>query len=79
MSCKYTRLSYMTIKGNNSFAWGVKKDVHVALEEDIIMGPVDPEPVNSRGHLGLSKKDLQFVLSHVVMVYLLSVEILPSF
>ena len=50
VSCKYTRLSYMTIKGNSSFAWGDKKDVHIALDEGIIMGPVNPVPVNSRGH-----------------------------
>lgn len=78
VSCTYTRLSYMTIKGNNNFAWGDKKDEHVALDEDIIMGPVDPVPVNSRGHLGLSKKDLKFVLSRMVMVYLPS-EILLGF
>jgi hypothetical protein len=55
----YTRLSYMTIKGNNSFVWGEKEDIHVALNEAIIVEPVSvqPEPLNIRGHLGLKKKD----------------------
>jgi hypothetical protein len=41
---------YMTIKGNNSFVWGEKEDipVHVALNEDIIVEPVVPEPLNKR-------------------------------
>jgi hypothetical protein len=39
---------YMTIKGSNAFAWG-HKDVHATLNEDILMEPVLPEPVNSRG------------------------------
>ena len=47
----------MTIKGNNSFVWGEKEDIHVALNEDIIVEPVLPEPLNTRGHLGLKKKD----------------------
>jgi hypothetical protein len=66
----YTQLSYMAIKGNNSFAWG-QKDIHVALNEDILMEPVCPEPINSRGHLGLKKIDLEKVISLMVVVYLL--------
>lgn len=64
----YTRLRYMTIKGNNSFAWG-KEDVHDALDEDIIMEPVIPVPVNSRDCLGLTKKDYDKVSSLVVVIY----------
>ncbi len=52
----------MTIKGNNSFVWGEKEDIHVALNEDIIFEPVLPEPLNTRGHLGLKKKDHDRVL-----------------
>jgi hypothetical protein len=54
----YTRLIYMTIKGNNSFVWGEKEDipVHVALNEDIIVEPVLPEPQNTRGHLRPQEK-----------------------
>ena len=55
----YTRLSYLTIKGTNSFAWGTKEDIHVALDEDIVIEPVLPEPLNSRGHLGLKKNDYE--------------------
>ncbi len=66
---RYTRLSYMTIKGNNCFSWGPKPDLHVALDEDILLEAVVPEPVTSRGHLGLKKTDLQLVLSLMVVVY----------
>jgi hypothetical protein len=66
----YTRLNYMLIKGINSFAWGVKEDLVVTFNEDIILEKVHPEPVNSRGHLGLSKKDLKNVQSWMVVVYL---------
>jgi hypothetical protein len=67
----YTRLSYMTIKGNNCFSWGEKPDIHVALNEDILLETVSPEPVNSRGSLGLKKKDLMMVESLMVVVYYL--------
>jgi hypothetical protein len=67
----YTRLSYMLIKGNNSFSWGDKPDIHVALNEDILLESVVPEPVNSRGHLGLKKKDLKTVVSRMVVAYFL--------
>jgi hypothetical protein len=50
----YTGLNYMLIKSMNSVAWGVKVDLVVTFNEDIILEKVDPEPVNSRGHLGLS-------------------------
>ena len=59
----------MLIKGNNSFAWGSKPDLHVTLNEDIVLDNVVPEPVNSRGHLGLKKKDLQTVLQRMVVVF----------
>jgi hypothetical protein len=65
----YTRLNYMQIKGNNSFAWGKKPDLHEAFNEDILLRNVLPEPVNSRGNLGIKKKDLQIVLSRMVLVY----------
>ena len=60
----------MTIKGNNSFVWGEKEDIHVALNEDIIVEPVSvqPEPLNTRGHLGLKKKDHDRVLYLMVVV-----------
>jgi hypothetical protein len=67
----YTRLSYMLIKGKNSFSWGDKPDIHVALNEDILLEHVMPEPVNNRGHLGLKKTDLQIILSRMVVVYFL--------
>jgi hypothetical protein len=66
----YNRLSYMVIKGTNTFTWGEKEDLHVTCNEDIILRAVKPEPVNSRGHLGLNKKDfVVVVVSRVVVVY----------
>ncbi len=65
-----TRLSYMTIKGKNQFSWGEKPDLLVTLNEDIVMSPVNPVPVNSRGHLGLSKQDFEKALRLMVVVYL---------
>jgi hypothetical protein len=58
----------MTIKGNNSFAWGEKEDIYVALNEDIIVEPFLPERMNTRGHLGLKKKDHDRVLYLMVVV-----------
>jgi hypothetical protein len=78
----YTCLNYMTIKGKNSFTWGLKEDIHVALDEDILTEPVLPEPVNSRGNMELRKKDLGKVLLMMVVVYLPFVHLfffLPQF
>ena len=66
----YTRLRYLVIKGVNCFSWGDKPDLHITLEEDIILSNVNPEPVTSRGYLGLKKKDHERVLSLMVLVYL---------
>jgi predicted nucleic acid-binding Zn-ribbon protein len=68
----YTRLAYMLIKGKNSFAQPLKPDLHVTLEEDIVLKHVSPEPVNSRGCLGLSKTDYLKVLSLMVVFTLSS-------
>jgi hypothetical protein len=65
----YTKLSYMVIKGSNSFAWGSKADLHMTLNEDILISDVVPEPVNSRGHLGLKKTDHKKALSRMVTVF----------
>ena len=65
----YTRLSYTTIKGKNSFAWGEKPDLMITLNEDILVKDVIPQPINSRGHFGLENKDLIAVLKKMVMVY----------
>lgn len=70
VSTGYTRLNYMSIKGTNSFAWNLKEDIHIALDADILIEPVIPEPVNSRGHLGLRKKDLEKVSSLMVVVFI---------
>jgi hypothetical protein len=66
----YTRLSYMVLKGRNCFAWGEKPDLVVTLEEDIILEKLQPDLLNSRGHMGLNKKDLKSVLSIMVVVFL---------
>ncbi len=42
----------------------------MTLEEDIILDGVVPEPLNSRGYLGLTKKDLKKIESSMVVVYL---------
>jgi hypothetical protein len=63
-------LSYMSKKGTNSFLWLSKADLHPTLVEDIILEPVAIEPVNSRGHLGLKKKDFSKLISLTVVVYM---------
>jgi hypothetical protein len=65
----YVKLSYMVIKGSNSFIWPSKPDVMMTLEEDILM-EATVQPVNSRGHLGLSKNDYEKVISLMVVVYI---------
>jgi hypothetical protein len=67
----YTRLSYMVIKGANSFAWGSKPDVMDTLNDDIVLDQAEIVPVNSRGHLGLKQADLKRVCSWMVVVYIL--------
>jgi hypothetical protein len=67
----YTRLSYMLIKGKNSFTQPLKPDLHVTLEEDIVLKHVSPEPVNNCGCLGLSKTDYLKVL-YLMVVFTLS-------
>ncbi len=52
-----------------TFTCGEKEDLHVTCNEDIILRDVEPEPVNSRGHLGLNKKDFVVVVSRMVVVY----------
>jgi hypothetical protein len=54
-----------------TFTWGKKEDLHVtySYNEDIILRAVDPELINSRGHLGLNKKGFVVVVSRVVVVY----------
>ncbi len=42
----------------------------ITLEEDIVLNGVVPEPLNSRGYLGLTKKDLKMIQSSMVVVYL---------
>jgi hypothetical protein len=61
----YTRLNW----GFNSFGWGDKEDIHITLNEDILMSVI-PQLVNSRGNLGLSDQDLRKVLRLMVVVYL---------
>jgi hypothetical protein len=63
----YTKLEYLVIKGTNAFSYPSKPDLHITLDEDIIIKNVSPEPVNSRGCLGLNKKDLGKVLTLMVV------------
>jgi hypothetical protein len=66
----YTNLSYMTIKGSNSFIWGSKPDIMLTLNEDIILEDIEMIPINNRGHFGLKKEDLKRVTTWMVVVYL---------
>jgi hypothetical protein len=68
----YTKLEYMAIKGTNAFTQPPKPDLHITLDEDIILKNVYPEPVNSRGCLGLNKKDLSKVITLMVVVFISS-------
>ena len=67
----HTLLSYMTIKGRSSFAWGVK-DILPTLNEDILISKVTPVPVNSRGHFGFEKSTYEKAMRLMVVVYLLT-------
>ncbi len=58
----YTRLNHNQIKGNNSFVWGKKPDLHEGFNEHILFRTVLPEPVNNRDNMGIKKKDLPIVL-----------------
>ena len=63
----FYRLDYMAIRGTNAFSPPSKPDVHVTWEEDIILQGINPEPVNSRGCLGLNKKDFAKVVALMVV------------
>ena len=41
----------------------------LTLEEDIVLEPVTVEPVNSRGNIGLKKKDYEKILALLVVVF----------
>ena len=63
----YTRLSYMTIKGSNIFAW-IKPDIHTTPESDIIHDITETVVKNStRGFIGLNRTDLKFVENKMVL------------
>jgi len=61
----YQKLSYMAIKGLNSFSWPAKEDIVETLRADIILRDIEVVPVNNR-HLGLSVADLKKVRSILV-------------
>ena len=42
-------------------------NVHVTLNEDILLDNVIPQPVNNRGFLGLTKNDLLNVIKKMVV------------
>ena len=65
----YVRLSYMSIKGTNQFSWPEKDDIMETCLEDVLMDSVDPVPVNSRGHLGLQKKEFALLIRKMVVIY----------
>jgi hypothetical protein len=45
----YTKLEYLVIKGTNTFSHPSKPDLHITLDEGIIIKNVSLELVNSRG------------------------------
>ena len=53
----HKRLSYMCIKGMNTFTWG-KEDIFNTPEEDILFSVDKTDVINSRGYIGLTKTDL---------------------
>ena len=53
----HKRLSYMCIKGMNSFTW-TKEDIFNTPEEDILFSVDKTEVVNSHGYIGLTKIDV---------------------
>jgi hypothetical protein len=57
------------IRGTNSFTWPSKPDIILTLEEDIVLEPVTVKPVNSRGNIGLKKKDYKKILAVMVVVF----------
>ncbi len=65
----YVNLSYTCIRGTNSFTWLSKPDIILTLEEDIVLEPVTVEPVNSRGNIGLKKKDYEKIVALMVVVF----------
>ena len=75
----YTKLSYLLLRGTNCFVWGEKPDIMETLNIDIVMEKVVPELQNNRGHLGLNKKDLKSLQSLLVVVYLPSHHLLPTY
>ena len=63
----YTRLSYMALKGSG-FAWPEKPDIHITLNEDILMHNISVDVLNSRGHVALNKKDNDRAMALMVVV-----------
>ena len=55
------RLSYMVLRGKNTFAWG-QTDIMVTLDEDIILRDVELIPVNNRGNYTLKNPMCQRLL-----------------
>jgi hypothetical protein len=45
------------IKGTNAFSHFSKSNLHIMLDEDIILKNISPGQVNSRGCVGLNRKD----------------------
>jgi len=58
----YTRLSYTTIKGKNSFAWGEKNDILMTANEDILLNKV-----RERERIYLSSASIRFTKFHCTL------------
>ena len=63
----------MVIKGKDAFSPPAKPDIHITWEEDILLKDIIPEPVNSRGCLGLDKKDYSKIMALMVVVFISNV------
>jgi len=79
MPKNYLRLSYSSIRGQNVFCWPDRKDIMATLREDIILKSVKVEPLNSRGHFGLTKADFNKVKNIMVLVHLYITSFFISF
>jgi len=74
----YTKLSYTSLKGINTFAWPATPDIMVTLNEDILIQPIVVQPVNSRGHLAMSKKEYDRAKTLMVVVYWIFFHVFPQ-
>ena len=68
----YVRLSYMTMKGLNKFAWPEKKDIFITYKDDILLENIELDTIGTtaRGiHVRLHARDYMRVLALMVVAF----------